>query len=84
MLATVAIVPVKDRQRRVGGGHLGALSDSVNAFLQFYFKDPKNSRKNGDLAPLILSKNRVFEVIFKGQLNHDAQLHLQKGPEKPR
>ena len=26
-----------NRQRRVGGAHLGALLDSVNAFLQFYF-----------------------------------------------
>ena len=37
MLATVA-VGGGSRQRRVGEGHLGGGSDSVNAFLQFYFK----------------------------------------------
>jgi hypothetical protein len=36
VLATVA-VGGGSRQRRVGGGHLCADSDSVNAFLQFYF-----------------------------------------------
>ncbi|UIP06692.1 hypothetical protein LY632_13590 [Erythrobacter sp. SDW2] len=44
MLATVA-VGGGSRQRRVGGGHLCAELDSVNAFLQFYFKKVMKSRQ---------------------------------------
>ena len=35
-LATDATEPGKTGQRRVGEGHIWAVSDSVNAFLQFY------------------------------------------------
>ena len=45
MLATDA-VGGGSRQRRVGEGHLGVTSDSVNGFLQFYcvfFAEPRNS-----------------------------------------
>lgn len=45
MLATDA-VGGGSRQRRVGGGHLGAGRDSVNTLLQFYcafFEKPQNS-----------------------------------------
>jgi|GEM_PF-2493854 len=39
ILATVAIeARFGTRQRRVGGGHLGGLLDSVNAFLHFCYK----------------------------------------------
>ena len=44
MLATDA-VDGGSRQRRVGGGHLGAVRDSVNAFLNFYFKKATEPQK---------------------------------------
>ena len=38
-----------NRQRRVGGAHLGPLLDSVNAFLQFYFTGRSNSRQETEM-----------------------------------
>jgi hypothetical protein len=31
------------RQRRVGEGHLCGVRDSVNGFLQFYFRNPQTN-----------------------------------------
>jgi len=42
MLATNVGGAGKNRQRRVGEGRIWATSDSVNAFLQFYFKIEKH------------------------------------------
>jgi hypothetical protein len=47
MLATNACGAGRNRQRRVGGAHLCALRDSVNAFLQFYFSGAHKSQKSG-------------------------------------
>ncbi len=46
MLATKRCEGGRSRQRRVGGGHLGGVRDSVNAFLQFYFKIRQQPQKS--------------------------------------
>ena len=45
LLATVASGAGRNRQRRVGEGHIWAASDSVNAFLQFYFTEAQEPQK---------------------------------------
>ena len=55
MLATNSAGRVLSRLRRVGGAHLGVVEDSVNGFLQFYFKFAYDSQNSA-----------IFEGFFLG------------------
>ena len=62
MLATDRCEAGGNRQRRVGGAHLGGVRDSVNGFLQKSYKELPFSINVSDLA--LLAAGAILVISF--------------------
>ena len=65
MLATERGVRL-NRQRRVGGPHLGGVSDSVKRFLQFYFNGTHKSQNSAVFGLIFFEKAGAREAALGG------------------
>ena len=77
MLATNVVGGFGNRQRRVGGAHLGAVSDSVNAFLQFYFKKAQEPQKSAVFGSQLVLQCGAALTTFKTMLTFEARRNPQ-------